>query len=82
MPLQVHVVLLAQRTRHFSCSLHFLGSLPLFPPFFLFYTLIHYQPSKLSTVLPVQSDGCWGGGWCRFFLAGGACGWFASRAGS
>ena len=79
-PLHVPVVLLAQCTGPFLCSLHFLGSPPLFPPFssFFFYSCIHYLPSKFSTVLPVHCDRCWG----RFFLAGRGRGWVVSKAGS
>ena len=70
--LHVLVVLLCSGTRAFSYNLPFLGSQP-FPPFF-FLSLIHYLPSRFSTVLLAQYDGGWG----RVFMVG----WVASRAGS
>ena len=45
---------------------------------FLFYSLIHYLPSGLSTVLPVQCDRCWA--WGRVFLPGRpGCKWVSSQ---
>ena len=42
----------------------------------------HVACSRFSTVLPVQCDRCWDGGWVRVFLVGEARGWVASREGS
>ena len=45
------------------------------------YCLIHYSPSRFSTVLPFQCDGCWGWGagagffWQAWLVAGFQAGW-------
>ena len=82
--LHVLAVLLCSAYRACSCSLLFKAPTPPPPPLFLYflYSLNHYLLSEFSTVLTVQCDGCWGGGWGRVFLAGGARGWLASMAGS
>ena len=82
--LHVLAVLLCSAYRACSCSLLFKAPHPDPPPLLLsfLYSLNHSLLSKFTTVLPVQCDGCWGGGWFRVFLAGGAPSWVASRAGS
>lgn len=44
----------------------------------LFYCLISYLHSGFSTVLPIQCNRSWGGGWGKVFLIGGAHGCFAN----
>ena len=74
-PLHVPVVLLCSAYRACSCSL--LKAPHPHPPlcYYIFYIVLL---SRFSTVLPVQC----GEGWDRVFLADGARGWIASRAGS
>ena len=74
-PLHVLVVLLCSAYRACSCSL--LKAPHPHPPlcYYIFYIVLL---GRFSTVLPVQC----GKGWDRVFLADGARGWIASRAGS
>ena len=72
--LHVLVVLLCSVYRVFSSSLHYLGSSSS-PPFS--HSLIHYLPSRFSTVLPVQHDGCWGR---VFWQAGLVAEWQVGKA--
>ena len=72
-PLHMLVVLLAQCTGHFSCSLHFLGSPPLSPhlfsSFFIVLFIIYLVSSPLFFQFSVTGAGA-GAGVGFFWLAG------------
>ena len=79
--LHVSVVLLCSAYRAFSCSLLFQSSPPLSPHLYYIVYIVFYIGSPLFFQFSVTGAGARvGAGF--FFLAGGARGWVASRAGS
>ena len=82
-PLHVLVVLLCSAYRVCSCSLLFKAPHPI-PPLWLYflYSLITIYSVSFPLFFQFSVTGAGAGAGAGFFLAGGARGWVASRAGS
>ena len=83
-PLHLLVVLLCSMYRAFLCTLLFQGSPPLSRHlYFIFYiVLFSICPVGSPLFFQFRVTGAWAGPGAGFFLAGRACGWVPSRAGS